>query len=132
MSLQWKVVAYFLYFEMGLVVLLMLPFISSKQWSILFNLSLIKQFTVHATKYFHIVLAILAVLFVDSIRIINKEDGKDKNSKIKELRAQRNFHIVGAAILLWFVINRMINLIAANATTSDKQLTATSDNKKIE
>ena len=129
MTLQWTSVAYFLYAEIGLVSMLMLPFISASNWKKLFNLSLVKKISLHSNQYFRIILAILAVLFMDSIRLMNKYDDEEgKNAKIKELRAQRNFYIAGMAIFLWFVINRMIGLIAASVTHSE----TTDDLKKKE
>lgn len=118
MTLQWTLVAYFLYAEIGLVTLLMLPFISASHWNHLFNMVFLKNLRLHANNYFRFILAILAVLFMDSIRLINKYDHEEgKNARIKEMRAQRNFYISGMAIFLWFVMNRMIGLIATNAAT---------------
>ena len=52
MTLQWTLVAYFLYAEIGLVSMLMLPFISVTHWKKLFDLDLVKKISLHANKYF--------------------------------------------------------------------------------
>lgn len=85
--------------------------------------------TSYAGLYFSIILFVLILFFGDSIREmikykqvldINKE-GNNHNpyaasvELVKELRAQRNFHICGTALFLWFVIKRLVALISDSA-----------------
>ncbi len=69
--------------------------------------------TSYAGLYFNVILLILALLLADAIREIVKykptlDKGVDRNhygggslELVKELRAQRNFHISGTALFLW-------------------------------
>lgn len=119
MGFQWTLIAYFLYVEIACVVILLLPFISATQLDNIFNSQLVRRLSAHASYYFKVILAILAFLFLDSLRGINKYNNilsnevshlHDDKKLAKEFREQRNMYITGSAILLCFVINRIIGL----------------------
>ncbi|XP_070295645.1 LOW QUALITY PROTEIN: B-cell receptor-associated protein 29 [Salvelinus sp. IW2-2015] len=63
MTLQWTVVAIFLYVEIAVILILCLPFISAKRWRSLFNLSLWNWFTPYWNRGFFTMILILIILF---------------------------------------------------------------------
>ncbi|KAL5014442.1 hypothetical protein ScPMuIL_008712 [Solemya velum] len=129
MSFQWTVVATFLYVEIGVVVTLMLPFISPSRWQKIFKSRLINSLAGYSYIYFNVFIAILVLLVVDAIREVRKyatpEDtpvdlkhnpDAENLAHMKLFRAQRNFYIAGFALFLWFVIRRLVILISVHAT----------------
>lgn len=129
MGLQWTLISYFLYFEIGLCVLFLLPFISPLVWRKLFKsrfLSFIANFS-----YFYVRLLMLGlgVAFVSSITQFRKYNiDSDKledvtltrpdvgqNYHVQLLRAHRNYYIAGFTLFLWMVLNRIVQLITALA-----------------
>jgi len=125
MSFQWTMVATFLYVEVAFLILLLLPLISPPRWQKIFKSRLANAIRSYASLYFNIILFILVLLLADAIREmikynattnLNKETGTSHYGAtmeiVKELRAQRNFHISGTALFLWFVIKRLLALIS--------------------
>jgi B-cell receptor-associated protein 31 len=122
MSFQWTFLATFLYCELVIVVILLLPFISPTIWQKFFKSRLAKAFTAGARYYFNFIICIFALLFADSIRELRKYsriEVKDLNAPhaeahahMKQFRSQRNFYIAGFALFLWFVIKRLISLLS--------------------
>jgi len=122
MSFQWTFLATFLYCELVVVFILLLPFISPVIWQKFFKSRLAKAFTAGAKYYFNFIICIFALLFLDSIRELRKFaaiDEKDlrtphgeANAHMKQFRSQRNFYIAGFALFLWFVIKRLISLLS--------------------
>jgi len=127
MSLQWALVAAFLYIEIGFIILLLLPIISPKTWQKFFKSRFLKSLEGQANLYFTGFLIILVLLFVDSIREMRKhsigreheiEHGhldSELQHSMKLFRAQRNFYIAGFALFLCLVIRRLVILIASQA-----------------
>ncbi|RMZ95639.1 B-cell receptor-associated 31 [Brachionus plicatilis] len=118
MSLQWTLVASFLYIEIAFIILLLLPIISPTRWQSIFKSRLVAGLTSYARLYFNGILIALVFLLIDAIREITRhktKSGQDQASmnmeQIKEFRAQRNFYISGTALILWFVLKRLIVLI---------------------
>lgn len=128
MSVQWTLVATFLYGEIGLVILLLIPFISSKTWQKLFKSRFLKSIESQANLYFMVFIVILVLLFIDSIREMSKYAGEkvhdsdhghldaELQHSMKLFRAQRNFYIAGFALFLCLVIRRLVVLIGSQAT----------------
>lgn len=122
MSFQWTFLATFLYCELIVVVILLLPFISPSLWQKFFHSRLSKAFSAGAKYYFNFIICIFALLFVDSIRELRKYSGiemknlttpqAEAQAHMKQFRSQRNFYIAGFALFLWFVIKRLINLLS--------------------
>jgi len=121
MSIQWTFLATFLYCELVMVIILLLPFISPSIWRKFFHSRLAKAFTAGAKYYFNFIICIFALLFADSIRELRKYSGPEvidmktphaeAHAHMKQFRSQRNFYIAGFALFLWFVIKRLINLL---------------------
>jgi len=130
MSFQWGLIASFLYVEIGVVVLLLLPFISAQRWNKLFKSSFLRGLSAQVNIYFYVILAFLVLCLIDAIREMRKYDvshdgkaGKEHQHLEQELRnsmvlfrAQRNFYITGFSLFLVFVIRRLMTLLAAQAT----------------
>jgi len=127
MSFQWGLIASFLYFEIFVVCLLLLPFISAQRWQKLFKSRFLRGLGQQVYIYFYVVLAFLILCLIDAIREMRKYDsmegkGKDHQHLEQELRnsmvlfrAQRNFYITGFSLFLVFVIRRLMTLLAAEA-----------------
>merc|ERR1712045_1088738 len=131
MSLHWTLIAGFLYGEIGVLFILLIPFISNKRWRQLFKSRFLKGIDSQFIYYFYILVAILILFFLDAIREMNKYgDEQDHNQQnhgdrhldtqmqmhMRLFRAQRNFYISGFALMLTLVIKRMVSLITENAT----------------
>uniref|UniRef100_A0A667ZXU9 Endoplasmic reticulum transmembrane protein n=2 Tax=Myripristis murdjan TaxID=586833 RepID=A0A667ZXU9_9TELE len=130
MTLQWTAVATFLYVEIGILVILCLPFISARRWQSIFKLSIWSTVATFWNKVFLTMIIILIVLFLDAVREVRKyssgEQGKDAklhpnmfdHLHMKLFRAQRNLYISGFSLFLWLVMRRVITLINQLATVS--------------
>lgn len=131
MSFQWGLIATFLYIEIAVVFLLLLPFISAQRWNKLFKSSFLRGLGQQVHIYFYVILAFLLLCLFDAIREMRKydvtHDGKAKEQQHQHLeqelrnsmvlfRAQRNFYITGFSLFLIFVIRRLMTLLATQAT----------------
>uniref|UniRef100_A0A8C2XA60 Endoplasmic reticulum transmembrane protein n=2 Tax=Cyclopterus lumpus TaxID=8103 RepID=A0A8C2XA60_CYCLU len=142
MTLQWTVVALFLYVEMGILVMLCLPFISARRWQSIFQLKIWSCVTRFWNKVFLTMIIILIVLFLDAVREVRKYSAKELGTNVKLqpnmfdhlhmklFRAQRNLYISGFAVFLWLVMKRVVTLInqLASASGSTAALQAQADN----
>ncbi|XP_060901745.1 tRNA-dihydrouridine(20a/20b) synthase [NAD(P)+]-like [Labrus mixtus] len=145
MTLQWTAVALFLYVEMGVLVILCLPFISAKRWVSIFQLRIWGFMSRFWNKVFLTMIIILIVLFLDAVREVRKYSAKELGTDaklqpnmfdhlhMKLFRAQRNLYISGFAVFLWLVMKRVVTLInqlaAVSASTADLQGQADSANQ---
>lgn len=123
MTLQWTVVALFLYGEMGILVILCLPFISARRFQSVFQLNIWSSVTRLWNKVFLTMIIVLVVLFLDAVREVRKYSAKDLSTDaklqpnmydhlhMKLFRAQRNLYISGFAVFLWLVMKRVVTLI---------------------
>jgi len=130
MSLHWTLIAGFLYVEIAVMFLFLIPFISNRAWSKLFKSRFLKGIENQFVYYFYILVAILVLFFLDAIREMNKYSETQINSEqshgthldaqmqmhMRLFRAQRNFYISGFALFLSLVIKRLVALIQQNAT----------------
>lgn len=128
MSLHWTIIAGFLYAEIGFMLALLLPFVSTRMWHKLFKSRFLRGLESQLIYYFYVLVAILILFFLDAIREMTKyssEEKKDEHPQhldaqmqihMRLFRAQRNFYIAGFALFLCLVIKRMVSLISANAT----------------
>jgi len=122
MSFQWTFLATFLYCELVVVAILLLPFIPPTIWHKFFKSRLVKAFAAGAKYYFNFIICVFGLLFLDSIRELRKYSGvevkdlstphAEAHAHMKQFRSQRNFYIAGFALFLWFVIKRLINLLS--------------------
>jgi len=133
MALHWQIVALYLYFEIGFCFLLTLPFIRNKRWSSIFKSGFIQKLVDYASTGFNLMLAVLAVLFVDALRETSKYSRAEKqvinlqdNLMTKEhvmmnmFRAQRNLYISGFSLFLHWLLKRVVDLIMSGATMEAK------------
>ncbi|XP_064633730.1 B-cell receptor-associated protein 31-like isoform X2 [Lineus longissimus] len=148
MTIQWTFIATFLYVEIGVVILLLLPFISPTRWQRIFKSRLLKNIGSYSNIYFNVLIAVLTILLFDAIRDVRRYSVEPDPHELahaphaetvvhmKLFRAQRNFYIAGFALFLWLVIKRLVVLIANNATlaaqseASLKQATSASEMAK--
>ncbi|KAJ8377409.1 hypothetical protein AAFF_G00260690 [Aldrovandia affinis] len=131
MTLQWMVVAIFLYVEVGVLLLFCLPFISAKRWQSVFNLGIWNRLARFWNKFFLAMIIVLIVLFIDAVREMRKysvsEHGKDSmvypnafdHRHMKLFRSHRNLYISGFSLFLWLVLRRVITLINQLAQALD-------------
>nr|ACO11484.1 B-cell receptor-associated protein 31 [Caligus rogercresseyi] len=128
MSLHWSLIAGFLYLEIGVIALLLFPFISPRVWNKFFKSKFLKGLENQLVYYFYVVLAILVLFFLDAIREMikyNDENTMEGHGKghmdiqmqnhLRLFRSQRNFYISGFSLFLCLVIRRMVSLLSSNS-----------------
>ncbi|KAH7948279.1 hypothetical protein HPB52_020129 [Rhipicephalus sanguineus] len=117
MSFQWTIVAAFLYAEIAIVLLLMIPFISPRTWNKLFKSRFLKSLGAQADIYFTVMIVVLVLFFFEAQSEYHHHGNLDveMQQSMKMFRAQRNFYIAGFALFLWLVIRRLVTLISAQA-----------------
>ncbi|XP_073985774.1 B-cell receptor-associated protein 31 [Rhodnius prolixus] len=126
MSLQWTLVAGFLYLEIFVVFILVLPFLSPKKWQSFFKSRFLQVLSNQTQWYFGFIVLILTLFLLDAIREMRKYTNKEHSEhshleselqqSMRLFRAQRNFYISGFSLFLSLVIRRLISLISAQAT----------------
>ncbi|XP_053908219.1 B-cell receptor-associated protein 31 isoform X1 [Cuculus canorus] len=126
MSLQWTAVAAFLYAEVFLVLLLCVPFISATRWQKIFKSRLVGLAVAYGNTVFVVLIVILVLLLLDAVRETRKYDvterlalqstpGALEHFHMKLFRAQRNLYLAGFALLLSFLLRRLVTLISQQA-----------------
>ncbi|XP_013777415.1 B-cell receptor-associated protein 31-like [Limulus polyphemus] len=127
MSLQWTLIAGFLYAEIGFMTLLLLPLISPTRWHRIFKSKFFQAVTNQAHVYFTICIVGLVLVFLDSIREIRKHaEGRKLETEhghldaelqhsVRMFRAERNFYISGFSLFLFLIIRRLLILISGQA-----------------
>jgi len=129
MSIHWTLIAGFLYAEIGVILLLLVPFISTRMWNKVFKSRFLRGLESQLIYYFYVLVAILILFFLDAIREMQKYSSEEQLQKtvgmshldtqmqmhMRLFRAQRNFYIAGFALFLCLVIKRLVGLISANA-----------------
>ncbi|XP_020790645.2 B-cell receptor-associated protein 29 [Boleophthalmus pectinirostris] len=142
MTLQWTAVAFFLYAEIVVNVILCIPFISAKRWRRVFSWGIWNWLSPYWNKCFFTMIMVLIVLFLDAIREVQKYSGPDpmQDAKVnpnvydhihmKLFRAQRNLYISGFSIFLWLIMRRVVTLLnqVAVSAESSAALQAQMDN----
>ncbi|KYM84650.1 PREDICTED: B-cell receptor-associated protein 31 [Atta cephalotes] len=127
MSLQWTLIAGFLYIEVAIVLLLVLPVASPTRWQKFFKSRFLQSLNNQASIYFVVLLGVLVLFLLDAIREMRKystsldhTDHHQLNVEMQEnmrlFRAQRNFYISGFALFLSLVIRRLVILISTQAS----------------
>ncbi|CRL04337.1 CLUMA_CG017430, isoform A [Clunio marinus] len=141
MSLTWSLIAGFLYTEVFIVLLLVLPLFSASKWNRFFKSRFLAAFARQAQIYFYLVLGVLVIFLLEAIREMRKYSNVEEETTLnlgmqhsmRLFRAQRNFYISGFAIFLSLVIRRLIILISqqasliANSEASMRQAQSASD-----
>ncbi|XP_040268834.1 B-cell receptor-associated protein 29 [Bufo bufo] len=129
MTFQWTAVASFLYGEIGVILILCIPFISPLSWKKIFRFQLWSKISPYWNKAFLSIIVILIILFLDAVREVRKYSvnaSTDKAAKfipnaydtlhMKLFRGQRNLYISGFSLFLWLVLRRVSNLIVQLAS----------------
>ncbi|XP_055373430.1 B-cell receptor-associated protein 31 [Condylostylus longicornis] len=121
MSLVWTIIAGFLYSEIALVLLLVLPIASPQRWNRFFKSRFLAMLEKQAQMYFYLLLGVLVIFLLEAIREMRKYSNHEvatdthlnveMQHSMRLFRAQRNFYISGFAIFLVFVIRRLIMFI---------------------
>jgi len=126
MSLQWSLVAGFLYTEIVVLIILLLPVISPQRWNKIFRSKILHSLGAQTALYWYGLFGLLLLLFLDAIREMRKYSSEEydllENPKaemqahMKLFRAQRNFYISGFALLLSAIIRRITTLLSMQAS----------------
>ncbi|XP_076184843.1 tRNA-dihydrouridine(20a/20b) synthase [NAD(P)+]-like isoform X3 [Aptenodytes patagonicus] len=124
MTFQWTAVATFLYGEIGVILVLCLPFISPLRWQKIFMIPLWSKMAVFWNKMFLTIIVLLIVLFLDAVREVKKYSAVHVNEKaanvnanafdhiqMKLFRSQRNLYLSGFSLFLWLVLRRTVTLL---------------------
>ncbi|KAM9581684.1 B-cell receptor-associated protein 29 isoform 1-T2 [Guaruba guarouba] len=124
MTFQWTAVATILYGEIGVILVLCLPFISPLRWQKIFMIPLWSKVAVFWNKMFLTIIVLLIVLFLDAVREVKKYSAVHVNEKaanvnssvfdhiqMKLFRSQRNLYLSGFSLFLWLVLRRTITLL---------------------
>lgn len=122
MSLQWAIIATFLYAEIAAVLLLTLPVASPSRWQKFFKSKFLAYIGNQAYIYFFVLVGVLVLCLLDAIREMQKYSDGDKvdhqhldaemQGNMRLFRAQRNFYISGFALFLLVVIRRLVQMIS--------------------
>ena len=125
MSLVWTLIASFLYAEIFVVLLLVLPVASPYKWNRFFKSKFLAMLQAQAHMYFFLILGVLVLFLLEAIREMRKYSTHETSSDVhlnvemqhsmRLFRAQRNFYISGFSIFLVLVIRRLVTLISAQA-----------------
>uniref|UniRef100_T1E2B2 Endoplasmic reticulum transmembrane protein n=1 Tax=Psorophora albipes TaxID=869069 RepID=T1E2B2_9DIPT len=123
MSLVWSLIASFLYVEIFIVLMLVLPVASPQRWQRFFKSRFLAMLSRQAHTY--LLLFVLVLFLLEAIREMRKYSHTEPASEqhlnvgmqhsMRLFRAQRNFYISGFAIFLTLVIRRLISLITTQA-----------------
>ncbi|XP_053609311.1 B-cell receptor-associated protein 31 [Plodia interpunctella] len=126
MSLQWTIIATFLYAEIAVVLLLTLPIASPSRWQKFFKSKFLAYVSSQASIYFLVLVGVLILCLLDAIREMQKYSSieptdhqhldAEMQGNMRLFRAQRNFYISGFALFLLIVIRRMVQMISELAT----------------
>ena len=135
MTIQWTIVAVFLYVEMFFVAILLLPSIRPYMCRMVRAVEQLQN----ANVYSWVIVGILLLLFSDAMREMHKYSATsvldlsthtadaDALIHMRLFRAQRNLYISGFALFLWLVVRRLlVTLISreeelASSRSSDKK-----------
>jgi len=107
MSLQWTLIAGFLYLEIAIVLLLVLPIASPVRWQKLFKSRFLQAVSNQASIYFVVLLGILVLFLMDAIREMRKYSGSTDHTEHHQLNLEMQgklFHI-GNFLLHFMYIN---------------------------
>jgi len=143
MSLQWGLVAGFLYVEIVVLIIMLLRGISPQRWARIFRSRILHSLGAQTALYYYGLIGLLCLLFLDAIREMRKYSNEEfdlnvnpkaeMQAHMKLFRAQRNFYISGFALLLSLIIRRISTLLSqqgaleAQSEAALKQASSASD-----
>ncbi|XP_077373111.1 B-cell receptor-associated protein 29-like [Festucalex cinctus] len=131
MTLQWTAVAFFLYAQIAINLILCAPFISAQRWRLVFSWRIWKWLSPYWSKCFFTIIMVLIVLFLDAAREVHKYSNPEPMQEAKVnsnlfdhlhmrlFRAQRNLYISGFSLFLWLVMRRVIILLNQVAVAAE-------------
>ena len=93
MSLQWTVVATFLYAEVFLVLLLCVPFVSPTRWQKIFKSRLVGLAVAYGNTAFVVLIVILVLLLLDAYRETRKYNASERAALPTTPGALEHFHM---------------------------------------
>lgn len=97
MSIQWTIIATFLYVEIAVVLLLVLPVASPKRWQGIFRSRFLHSLSRQASLYFYVLLFVLVLFLLDAIREMRKysssSDAHDTHSHPHQLDLEMQVNI---------------------------------------
>ncbi|PKK29026.1 B-cell receptor-associated protein 29 [Columba livia] len=93
MTFQWTAAATFLYGEIGVLLVLCLPFISPLRWQKIFMIPLWSKMAVFWNKMFLTIIVLLIVLFIDAVREVKKYSAIHVMEKAVNVNANAFDHI---------------------------------------
>uniref|UniRef100_A0A1I8B998 Endoplasmic reticulum transmembrane protein n=1 Tax=Meloidogyne hapla TaxID=6305 RepID=A0A1I8B998_MELHA len=108
MTLQWTIIAFILYAEIFVLLILMLPWIRPTMWKKVFNSRIVHSFKNFSNVYAYAFIFVLLLLFVDATREVRKYSHIDLAKEIPS-RADADAVI---HMRLFSVIRRIVTLLA--------------------
>lgn len=81
MSIQWTIIASFLYLEVAVVLLLVLPVANPKRWQRIFRSRFLAVLNSQASLYFSVLLFVLVLFLLDAIREMMKYSNSETYDK---------------------------------------------------
>lgn len=75
MSLVWSIIAGFLYFEIFIVLMLVLPVASPQRWQRFFKSRFLAMLSTQAMVYFYLLFGVLTLFLLEAIREMRKYSG---------------------------------------------------------
>lgn len=125
MSFIWTLIDAFLFTEIIVVLLLVLPVASPTRWNRFFKSKFLAMLAQQAQLYIFMLIGVLVLFLLEAVREMAKyskeELSEDAQLDLKMqhsmrlFRAQRNFYISGFAIFLVLIIKRLVTLISQQA-----------------
>lgn len=125
MTIQWSLVAIFLYCELLFIAILLSPFIPATAWHYLFELRFLKFVRSKSKVVFALLNIILFFLLFDSMIDMDRYDPEEHvkltlNAEnllhLKRFRSQRNYYIAGFSIFLMWITRMAIAHVLTEAT----------------
>lgn len=113
MTLQWSFVAWILYIEIAVCLILLIPWINPLFWLKLYNTSIIRKIKTWLNIYSYAGGTILIFLFMDAIREMRRlgnvlrvpeNEQRFESYALEHMRlfhSQRNFYITGFSLILF-------------------------------
>jgi B-cell receptor-associated protein 31 len=128
-SIQWTAVALIMYVEIILCLILLVPWIPPTLWKKFFLSRPVLVIRRYTHIYSTVIIAVLALLFADSIREVRKYSKidvakgagvgtsaeTDSLAQMRSFLAQRNLFISGFALLFYLMLKRLVSLVSRSA-----------------
>ncbi len=128
MSLHWTLIAGFLYAEIAVILLLLLPFLSNRTWNKLFKSRFLKGLENQLIYYFYVLVAILVLFF------LGKQNEIECTNFVKSICTLASLGILPTILRLqWIVLPSylFICMYGTTCTVSEFQCTMRYNNSKM-